>query len=142
MSFLVVVVLLLGRGTEPDPGDARQLSAARRAHVFVIDGERREWEGRLLEVSPSSVAIELAGGVRRFSLPGIRRVDRQGDSVKDGAIKGALAGLLIGLTLQRVDVRGMISLGLMGAGIDALHSHKNTIYRGQAATVQVPIVRW
>jgi hypothetical protein len=120
----------------------RPLSAARSAHVFVIDGERREWEGKLLEVASSTLAIEESGSVRRFPLASVRRVDRQGDSIKDGAIKGAVAGLLIGLTLQRADVRGMISLGLLGAGIDALHSHKNTIYRGQAATVQVPIVRW
>ena len=106
--------------------------------IVTQSASGEELRGRLLDLSPESLAILVDG--RRVDLPidTVLRIDARTDSVKDGAIIGA--GVMIGLTglsCAAVDDAGycvtalIFNTGigaLVGAGIDALHKGKTPIY--------------
>lgn len=134
--FVPFVLLLL-----PTRADARQtisLEAVRGQHVFVFDSDRREWQGKLLIVAKDALTLELDSAPRVFPLSDVIRVDAEGDSVRDGTIKGAIFGALLGL-LSTNDARGVVAgaavYGVIGLGIDALNSNKATVYRAPATAL-------
>lgn len=115
-----------------------KLKSAKGELVFVIDEDSREWQGKLLSVSADALTIEDSNGVREFPLTKVRRIDAEGDSVRDGAIKGAIFGGVLGVFYAAAykDARpilgGALVYGLIGTGIDALNRSKQTVYRGPA----------
>ena len=135
-TLLAAVLLFI---VLPEAARAGQQSAAVAEEVFVTHtGSGQIVRGRLIELSPSSLAMLVDG--RRVDVPieDVLRIDARGDSVKDGAIIGA--GVMVGLTglsCAAVDdasycVTALIvntGMGaLIGAGIDALHKGKTPIY--------------
>jgi hypothetical protein len=126
-------------------GQARALESARGHQVTLIDDDRREWQGRLLEVSRDAVTIEIESTARQFSLARVKRVDSDGDSVVDGAVKGALFGGIMALLFAndaRAIVGGAMVYGLIGTGADALNRCRHTVYRAPAVTASVKIASW
>jgi hypothetical protein len=141
MKRLLVVFSLL---VVPLPAAAQArsidgLGSVEGQHVFVIDSDSREWQGKLIKVSADSLEIDGESGVRRFELGRVRRVDSDGDSVHDGLIKGAIFGGLMAAIFSPSNYRGQamiggaVAYGLIGLGMDALNSSKHTVYRGAAA---------
>ena len=135
----VAVVLLL---VVLPAGSARAQAPSKRAvgeDVFVTHaGSGEVLRGRLLELSPTSLAMLVNGQRVDVPLDDVLRIDARGDSVKDGAIIGAavMAGLS-GLGCAAVDearycVTSLVvntGIGaLVGAGIDALHKGRTPIY--------------
>lgn len=126
-------------------GHTRGLSGSRGRMVALIDDERREWQGRLLEVAADAVTIELESQARQFPLPKVNRVDVDGDGVWDGAIKGALFGAFVGAVIfsdGRTALGGGLTYGLIGMGIDALNSCRHTVYRAPAVSASVKVASW
>jgi hypothetical protein len=131
-----VVAILLTTGSA-SAGQKRPLAAAEEV-IVTHAGSGQELRGRLVELSPASLAILVAGQRVDIPMEDVLRIDARGDSVKDGAIIGAavMAGLT-GLSCAAVDdaeycVTALIlntGFGaLMGAGIDALHKGRTPIY--------------
>jgi hypothetical protein len=114
----------------------RALESAIGRAVFVIDADRREWQGRLRNVSADTLEVESDAGVRAFKVAEIRRVDADGDRVSDGALKGALFGLVVGLLTAfeapEYLVVTMASYGLLGLAIDAGCNSRHPVYHGAA----------
>jgi hypothetical protein len=143
-SLLIIVPLVFVLWPAAAEAQSR-LRSAEGQQVFVIDADRREWQGKLLEVALDSMTIEGESGVRRFALAEVRRVDSDGDGVRDGFIKGALFGLLPGLVATRatgnagVAVASMAVYGVLGMGIDALNRCKQTVYRAPAPQLAVKV---
>jgi hypothetical protein len=107
--------------------------------VFVTHtGSGQPVRGRLIELSPNSLAMLVDG--RRVEVPidEVLRIDARGDSVKDGAIIGAAVwGGLTAFSCAAIEdaeycVTAMVintGIGaLIGAGIDALHKGRTPIY--------------
>jgi hypothetical protein len=103
-----------------------------------------ELRGRLVELRATTLAMLVNGQRVELPIESVLRIDARGDSVKDGAAIGAavMAGLAAfgcGLQATRAGqcVTGIIvntGVGaLIGAGIDALHKGRTTIYRKPAA---------
>src|ERR671911_1571838 len=90
MGALLVILplILVAAPAHVKAGDARHLRASEGQEVFVIDSDQREWRGKLLEVATASVTIDQQTGPKRFPLDDIRRVDADGDRIRDGLLKG------------------------------------------------------
>jgi hypothetical protein len=143
---LVLVVLTCAGRAEAQSG---KLKDSQGRLVFVIDEDRREWQGRLLKVSADALEVESDVGVRTFKLADIRRVDADSDSVRDGILKGAAFGLALGaLTggLQgggaRFLVGGTLTYGLIGLIIDASCQSRHTVYHSNASPQVSMKVSW
>ena len=123
----------------PEAAGAGQQPAPVAEEVFLTHtGSGQIVRGRLIELSPTSVAMLVDG--RRVDVPieDVLRIDVQGDSVKDGAIIGA--GVMVGLTglscAAVADAGYCVTAlifntgigALVGAGIDALHKGRTPIY--------------
>ena len=149
MPFVLVFLpLMFAVPARVDPGEARHLIDAKNQLVYVIDQDRREWQGTLLDATKTDLVLDGEFGTRRFALDNVRRVDADNDSVKDGAIKGAVFGAVLGLIIAQ-DVGGRAIpeaaalYSLLGMGLDALNRCKQTVYRAPAPAPQVAFrVRW
>jgi hypothetical protein len=103
----------------------------------------QELRGFLVELSPTTLAMLVDG--RRVDVPleRVLRIEGRNDSVKDGAAYGAaIGGGLIALGCGQALGNGYCvtytifyaGLGaLVGAGVDALHKGRTTIYSKPAA---------
>jgi hypothetical protein len=65
--------------------------------VYVVDDTGAETSGRLVHVSAHSLTVAAGGIERQFEATHVRRIDRRGDSVRNGALIGAIAGAVMGL---------------------------------------------
>jgi hypothetical protein len=101
MRSLTMVLLLLlpqaARAGGPQDGVPSGVNARGLATVFVYDAQGIETKGKLLRLDRHEVVIAVGGAERRFDLASVDRVEKRGDSLKNGAITGAVAGALLGL---------------------------------------------
>ncbi len=65
--------------------------------VYVLDDAGVETRGRLVQFSPQSLTLSVDGTERQFNLAHVTRIDRRGDSLRNGALTGALVGAGLGL---------------------------------------------
>jgi hypothetical protein len=127
----------------PASVQTRSVSAV---YVRSVGGD--EARGQLLRLGPDTLTLLEQGTSRDIPLAGITRIDARGDSVKNGAIIGAVVlGAwcalicpqgLDGYSSQLPYVLGVnIALGAaVGAGIDAMHVGRTTIYQTGAVTAE------
>jgi hypothetical protein len=115
--------------------------------ITVVDVAGREAEGRIGKLSRDTLTLATPAGPRELGELDIGEIrQRRGDSLKNGAIIGAVAATAYYVTLGAIlsnsdggDViigtavaGGVISAGMgaaVGAGIDALITHQQVIYR-------------
>jgi hypothetical protein len=114
--------------------------------VFVLDSNSKEIKGRLLRLDTSEVAILVDGNERRFDLSQVRRVQKRGDSLKNGAIAGAIVGFLAGIGAAQVTssdgeavvgvLVGTAIYAAIGTGIDAMIQGRSTLYQAPTVTAR------
>src|SRR5687767_15858858 len=63
--------------------------------VFVEEKSGAETRGRLLSITPAAIAIDVDGSQRTFAPADVVKIDRRGDSLKNGALIGAGIDALI-----------------------------------------------
>jgi F0F1-type ATP synthase assembly protein I len=142
--LVILPLILIAAPSHVKDGDVRHLNAAQGQEVFVIDSDRREWRGKLLDVASASFTIDGQDGAKRFALDDIRRVDADGDRIRDGLIKGVLFGAFIGVVTSQyigaeVIPQSMLIYGAIGAGLDALNRCKQTVYRAPAPQLKATV---
>src|SRR5688572_6189447 len=64
--------------------------------VYVEDRAGTETRGRLLSITPTAIAIDVDGSPRTFAPADVTKIDRRGDSLKNGALIGAAIGVFTG----------------------------------------------
>ena len=122
------------------PGiQARAVSA-----VYVRTGGS-EIQGQLLRLGPDTLTLLEQGSSRDIPLATVTRIDARGDSVKNGSIIGAavlaawcaiVCGQGLDNNAKQVTTVLLINTGLgalVGAGIDAMHVGRTTIYEPDMA---------
>ncbi len=120
--------------------------------VYVLDRTGEETKGRLVSLTGSAVVLQMDSATRSFNLTDVVRVDRQGDSLKNGAVIGAVIGGVVGILTAagladcpspqsscpgaRVAMP-IISIGVwsaIGAGIDALIPGRTLLWKASAVS--------
>jgi hypothetical protein len=111
----------------------------------VTDRQGRVGKGRLRAITADELLLVVDGAEVALPRSTITRIERRGDSLKNGFLIGALVGApLAALSAGEVEagggsvgalvVLGIGVYGLMGMGIDAMHTGWTTVYRAPAAT--------
>ena len=120
--------------------------------VYVLDDTGVETSGSLLRLNPDSLVLLVGSAERRFEAARVRRIQKRGDSLRNGALIGAIVGVAMGLVGAGIsDCPGenpggscpgtraalfLFSTGVyaaIGTGIDALVPGRTTLY--EAPTV-------
>ena len=133
----------------------------RRATIFVLDTQGVEHRGRFVRIDDRELVMLVGDDERRFGRDVITRVERAGDSLRNGAIAGAVVGGVIGLVtaLLVADSPGDGILGVainvgfytgVGTGIDAIVQGRTLVYqrwptapgRQRGGTPLAVSVRW
>lgn len=126
------------------------LSTSELSTVYVLDDTGAETSGKLVRLNPDSIVILADGGERRFDAARIRRVQKRGDSIRNGVIIGAVVGAVLGgISAGIADCPGVdqscagaragmfvVSTSVytaIGAGIDALVVGRTTLYTAAPA---------
>src|SRR4051812_29429243 len=120
--------------------------------VFVQDDRGAETRGKLLRLDQQSLAILVDGQERTFELSDVRKIQRKGDSLRNGAIIGALFGAVAGVMLGgfsdcpsahyecAAGARVAIALtttavySAFGTAVDAAIQGRTTLYQRPAST--------
>lgn len=125
-------------------------AVARLQRVHVVAGDDEPVTGRLLRLGPDTIQLIATTGERRaLPIDTVSRIDVDGDSVKNGALIGAAAlgipaafvtrGELVNRHQATVVVALNVLYGaLLGAGIDALHRGRTSIYKRDAGQAAAP----
>jgi hypothetical protein len=121
--------------------------------VFLTDRQGVEHRGKLIRVEPGEVVLLGDTGQRVFERSEIAKIEKRGDSLKNGALIGAAVGVLAAVSLAGLsDCPGMeqdgcpgarvamslITVGVytaIGVGIDAAIQGRTLIYRAPGLTV-------
>lgn len=64
--------------------------------VFVEEKTGAETRGRLISITPAAIAIDVDGSQRTFAAADVAKIERRGDSLRNGALIGAAIGLFTG----------------------------------------------
>ena len=97
--------------------------------VFVFDVKATETSGQVMNVDPSTIRLKANETERQWRSRG-DRLERCGDSVKDGARRGVITGAIVGAVLGAIagatwansgsgstPIGGALGVGLVGAGL-------------------------
>lgn len=110
--------------------------------VGVVDAAGVTVWGRLSGVNPDGVTIvDPSGRARAFAAADVRRIERRGDSLRNGLLIGAITGGVLGGAfagwfsgefraadfLQGVAIFGGVGLGI-GVAVDAAHAGRTVVY--------------
>lgn len=140
---LVIAWLALGLAAtaraQDDPAKASQTTDVDQRRHFVRLTSGEEFSGRLLKSGNDEVRLLVNGRERIVRLDQVVRVERSGDSLRNGAFIGALvAGAWCALVCgQGLASSGQVPLAvaanaglgaLVGAGIDAAHRGRTLVY--------------
>jgi len=128
------------------------LDPSRLPTVYVLDKSGTETAGKLLRLNPDSLVLLVDGAERQFESARVARIQKRGDSLRNGAIIGAVVGVALGiLTAGIADCPGdnpgggcagsraallLVSTGaysLTGIAIDALIPGRTTLYEAPKA---------
>lgn len=115
--------------------------------VYVRDQSGVETSGKLLRLSPDAVVLLVEGSERPFAMADVSRIQKRGDSLRNGALIGGALGLGLGILTGGIsDCPGANASGpcpafraalvpvaaltyaALGAGVDALVQGRTTIY--------------
>ena len=153
LAILIAALLPAGvRAQEPPSSWPGLAPSGGVSTVYVVDDTGVETTGRLLRLNADSIVLLVDGAERQFDAARVRRIQRRGDSLRNGAIVGAIVGVGLGLLAGgiadcgRDDPGGgcpgtrvaavLVSTGVyaaVGAGIDALIQGRTTLYQAPAS---------
>lgn len=101
MTALLTVGIVATASAQPA---ARLADVAQRVdtgdRVDVIGTSGEAFPGRLVRVTADEIVVEdRSGNARTFTASSIQRIDRRGDSLRNGMRRGAIVGGVIGAAL-------------------------------------------
>ena len=151
ITCVAVTLLIAAPAAAQQTTSAAGLRSEGLDTVFVQDESGGETKGKLLRLDQQSVMVLVDGQEHSFELADVRRIQKRGDSLKNGAITGAVLGAIVGSVIVTADCQGvqyyctagartLIALGTagiysaIGAGIDAAIPGRTTLYQRPLTT--------
>jgi hypothetical protein len=117
------------------------LKVAALETVYVTERDGRQTEGRLVGFAPDSVIVFVDGAEQRFARERVTRIERRGDSLRNGALIGAGLGVTFGL-LAALGSDCPEDFGGSCPGVRATYFALSTVaYTGLGAGIDGLIVR-
>lgn len=123
------------------------LDTAGLSTVYVLDDRGIEISGKLLRLNTDSLVLLVGATEQRFDADHVRRIQKRGDSLRNGALIGAVVGAALGLLVAGISdcpgddpggscpgTRAAAFVGstgvyaAIGTGIDALVVGRTTLY--------------
>ena len=98
-STRALILLCAWGGASAGQAQAQDFSSIQLENlpiVFVEEKSGAETQGRLISITPDAIRIDVAGAQRTFAPAEVVKIDRRGDSLKNGALIGAAIGLVTG----------------------------------------------
>lgn len=142
----LILTLLVPAAAVAQGGTAKPRPPQRTSEEVIVtqSDSGQEVRGYLVQLSATTLAILVDGTRVEIPIESVLRIDGQHDSVKNGAAKGAVVmGGLFVLGCSQTPASGSVCVttailytglgALVGAGIDALHKGRTTIYSKPAA---------
>ena len=77
-------------------GGWRGLETGSLDTVYVTDDAGRQTEGKLLRLDTDALVLLVNGTEQRFEAARVQRIDKRGDSLRNGALIGAALGIVFG----------------------------------------------
>jgi hypothetical protein len=151
LSAALGLALFLPAAALAQEGTAKPAPPLKSSEEVIVtqSASGQELRGYLLDLSPTTLAMLVNGQRVEVPLERVLRIEGRNDSVKNGAAIGAAVGggliLLacqgeIGADFCATAAVFYTGIGaLMGAGIDALHKGRTTIYSKPAAGVALAV---
>lgn len=155
LACVIGMVLVAAPAAGQDASPRAGLNRDALSTVFVLDDRGAETKGRLLRFDNESIVVLVNGQERQFELARVRKIEKRGDSLKNGTIIGATVGLVLGaLTGGMAECKqsdgsfgacgvgtwaaaALMSAGFygaIGAGIDAAIPGRTTLYQKPASS--------
>jgi hypothetical protein len=156
--FLALVVVLMSAVPAAAQQGGPALNPKALSTVTVFDDRGVRTPGRLLRIDAESVLVLVDGQERRFELDHVAKVEKRGDSLKNGLIIGAIAGAVMGAVVGGLQpcskpdepyaecgagtyVAAAATLSAtfagIGAGIDAMIPGHTTLYKRPSTSAPV-----
>jgi fermentation-respiration switch protein FrsA (DUF1100 family) len=143
-ALIVALVLPAAAFAQGGPAAPALLRHTGEEVIVTQSASGQELRGHIVELSPTTLAMLVDGKRMEVPIERVLRIEGQNDSVKNGAAIGAavMGGLTVlgcGQSLGRSGVCVTAAIlytgmgALMGAGVDALHKGRTTIYSKPAA---------
>jgi hypothetical protein len=149
MMLTIALVVLPGTASAQASSEDLRNRMKEGQKVAVIDDQGRKVQGRIVDLTPDSLALAAKGGRQEVRYAHIVTIDRV-DDLKNGALIGLAVGVGLfaleaavaaedGLTLSAT---GYVAIGALygglgagaGTGIDALIGGNRNIYRRGSGT--------
>jgi hypothetical protein len=160
MTTAVVVLMIFSAYTahvQEPAGTWPRMDLAQLPTIYVTDESGAETTGTLLRFEPDAVVLLVDGAERRLEASRVRRIQKRGDSLTNGALTGALIGVVLGgLSAAIADCPGSRTncaafritapilssafYAAVGTGIDALINGRTTLYIAPATTFSTALV--
>jgi hypothetical protein len=124
--------------------------------IYVQDQAGRETEGTLVSFTESALVLTVNGMTQTFAPSQVRRIQRKGDSLKNGTIIGLAFGVVMGVLAGGISdcpggrsscpgsrvVIPLVAAGFytaVGAGIDAAVQGRTLLWESGAAASGPPV---
>ena len=142
LAAMCVPSAAFAQGTEPSR-PRLDLKAAGLSTVYVLDDAGIETTGRLVRLDADAIVLRVDGVEQRIEAARVRRIDKRGDSLRNGTIIGAVVGVAAALLASKLSdcpgsdpsgpcygfrAVGVLAYAAAGAGIDALVVGRTTVY--------------
>lgn len=153
VGILALAFLPSAAIAQPVPSGWNGLRLSVLPTVYVFDDTGQETSGTLLRLDTSALVLLTDGTERRIEASRIRRIEKRGDSLKNGTIIGLVVGVVMGLITSGISdcpgddpggscpgtsaVLFLFSTGVytaIGTGVDALIPGRTLLYEAPAAS--------
>jgi uncharacterized protein YcfJ len=139
----VLMVAAVGAVSAQEPGAQASWAPEIGGEIRVTARDGVKTRGRFRSLDADRVRLLVADQETEIARDDITRIERRGDSIKNGFIIGAVIGILpAALASTQFEgggdavavgiVAGMGIYGLIGAGIDAAHKGWTTVYKAES----------
>jgi len=107
--------------------------------VFVTDSAGAKIQGKLLRLDGEGVLLVVDGAQKHYDFAQVRKVEKRGDSLKNGAIAGVVVGVVMGAlasafaddaaSIAPMIVMSTVVYGSIGTCMDAMVVGRTTLYQ-------------
>jgi hypothetical protein len=146
-ALLLVALLIPVSASGQPPSSSLWLTAERLPTIFVLDNQGIEHRGQLVRVDADQLALLIDDKEPIFKRDTIRRVQKRGDSLRNGPAIGAIVGAAVDLLAGRMqgcpDCIGVAraQAGIftaVGTGLDAAVAGRTLLYEAGSPTTLLP----